>query len=106
MDFFQAIYDWATIDVYNIIVDTAEWVLLKLILMRIKFMVWLYGFVWSAASVIIADLSMAVRLSTIINAIPIEIRGICEYFNVFTGLSWVFQSFIAKFSLNLFRKNS
>ncbi|MCC2604092.1 hypothetical protein [Planctobacterium marinum] len=104
MDFFQAIYDFFTVDVYNMANDAIQYLALKLIWARIKFTIWLYSTAWAVASAFIADLQLAARLAAAIGYISPSLKSSLEFFNVFTGLSWVFQSLVAKFALSFVKK--
>jgi hypothetical protein len=103
MDFFQWLHEWFTVDLYNFVVETVTWLTYKLIWMRIKGVIFLYTFLWTIASTIISDLALAARWSSILSYLPGTIKAQLEFFNVFTGLTWVFQSFTTKFVLNLFK---
>lgn len=100
MDFFQSIHDWFTQDVYQFVTDTIEYLAVKLIWMRIKFTIWLYGFSWSVASALLADLRLAATLNSAISAISPTLQAQMEFFNVFSGIQLMLQSVAAKFSLN------
>jgi hypothetical protein len=99
MDFFQWIYEWFTVDLYAFVEDTVIYLTYKLIWMRIKFLVWFYGFAWSVASLLIADLQLAIRLSTAVSYLSPTLQANLEFFKVFTGLTWMLQAFATRFTL-------
>jgi hypothetical protein len=104
MDIFQFIYDWFTIDVYNFVMEILTYLTFKLIVLRIEMSIWAYSFFWGVAKVMMEDLGVASRFASTLNAIPPDIRANLEYFNVFTGLQWIFQAFTTKFIMKFFQK--
>lgn len=105
MEIFQFIYDWFTVDVYNFVQEGVEYVLLKLIWMRIKFIIWIYGTAWSVAATLIADLRIVANWHLALSFIPPQMKSTLEFFNIFTGLSWTFNALATRFVMRFIKVN-
>ena len=103
MDFFQSIYEWFTVDVYTFVKDLFVYLGYKLVWLRIKMMAQLYSIAWSIAYALIQDLQILSNWHTVLTFIPAPLKAQLEFFNVFTGISWMFNSLATKFTLRFFK---
>ena len=99
MDVMQYLYDWYNSEIYVLLKDIASWLTHKLIYWKIQAMIFSIDVAFNVASMIIADLGLAERLSTLIGKLSVETRNYLNFFNVFTGIQWIIQSLLAKFVL-------
>lgn len=105
MDFFQAIYDWFQVDLYNFVTETIEYLLLKLVWFRIKFSIWISGIVWSVARALLVDLNVANLLANAVSSISPQNQGLLEFFNIFSGMQLTLQSLAAKFVMKVINRS-
>jgi hypothetical protein len=104
MDFFQAIYEWFTVGIYDFVVETAAYFTYQLIWMRIQAMIWLYTFSWTIAGMFITDLQLAERMASVVGLMSPTIKSNLEFFNVFTGMAWILQAYITRFVLAFLKR--
>lgn len=99
MDFFQFIVDWYNSEVYALIKEFVSWMGYKIVVWKITVMIFTLDIAYNIASLLIADLGIAQRLSDAVGAISATTKNYLNYFNVFTGIQWILQSLLSKFIL-------
>ena len=101
MDFFQEIYNFFDSGIYDFVKEIFVWLNYKLLIWKITSMLFMLDVAYGLFNLIIADLKLAERLANVLSMIPADTKSLLEFFNVFTGLSWMFQALGTKVVLKL-----
>ncbi|HDZ8834409.1 TPA: DUF2523 domain-containing protein [Aeromonas dhakensis] len=96
-DFFNGFFN----DIYQLAVQFAAWITVKLAIQWVEFKIFLLTFSWDVAKQILINLQFSDLLSASFNNLPSQMRGILLYLHVDKGLSILTQAFVTRFLLNM-----
>ncbi|HAT1542662.1 DUF2523 domain-containing protein [Aeromonas hydrophila] len=89
-------------DIYQLAVQFAAWISIKLAIQWVEFKIFLLTFSWDVAKQILINLQFSDLISASFNNLPAEMKGILLYLRLDKGISIITQAFIARFLLNMF----
>lgn len=103
MSVFQAIYDFITVDIYNVITDSVAYIILKLTVWRMEFEIAFIKFSWDVASQIISDLQITQKINQHINLLPADVVAKLHFFNVTTGINLMLNAYVTRYVMGFIR---
>lgn len=96
-DFFNVFFN----DIYQLAVQFAAWIAVKLAIQWVEFKIFILTFSWDVAKQILINLQFSDLISASFNNLPSQMRGILLYLHVDKGLSILTQAFVTRFLLNM-----
>lgn len=96
-DFFGGFY----YDLYNLAVDFAAWITVKMAVQWVEFKLFLLMFTWDVAKEVLLNVHFSELLSSSFNSLPPSVRGILLYLHFDKGLAILSQAFVTRFMLNM-----
>ncbi|HHQ4582018.1 TPA: DUF2523 family protein [Aeromonas hydrophila] len=96
-DFFNGFFN----DIYQLAVQFAAWIAVKLAIQWVEFKIFLLTFSWDVAKQILINLQFSDLISASFNNLLSQMRGILLYLHVDKGLSILTQAFVTRFLLNM-----
>lgn len=96
-DFFNGFFN----DIYQLAVQFAAWITVKLAIQWVEFKIFLLTFSWDVAKQILINLQFSDLISASFNNLPSQMREIMLYLHVDKGLSILTQAFVTRFLLNM-----
>lgn len=97
-DLFGGLFD----DIYNLAVQVAAWISVKLAIQWVEFKLFMLMFSWDVAREILINLQFSDMISSSFNSLPASVRDILLYLHFDKGLSVITQAFVTRFILNIF----
>ena len=94
-DFFNGFFN----DIYQLAVQFAAWISIKLAIQWVEFKLFLLVFSWDVAKEILINLQFSDLISASFNNLPPMLKGILLYLHIDKGLSIVTQAFITRLLL-------
>lgn len=89
-------------DIYNLAVQVAAWISVKLAIQWVEFKLFMLMFSWDVAREILINLQFSDMISSSFNSLPASVRDILLYLHFDKGLSVITQAFVTRFILNIF----
>lgn len=89
-------------DIYNLAVQVAAWISVKLAIQWVEFKLFMLMFSWDVAREILINLQFSDLISSSFNSLPASMRDILLYLHFDKGLSVITQAFVTRFILNIF----
>lgn len=96
-DFFNGFFN----DIYQLAVQFAARITVKLAIQWVEFKIFLLTFSRDVAKQILINLQFSDLISASFNNLPSQMRGILLYLHVDKGLSILTQAFVTRFLLNI-----
>lgn len=96
-DFFGGFYS----DLYNLAVEFAAWIAVKMAVQWVEFKLFLLMFTWDVAKGVLLNVHFSELLSSSFNSLPPSVRGILLYLHFDKGLAILSQAFVTRFMLNM-----
>ena len=103
MSVFQVIYDFITIDIYNLITEAVAFIILHWTLFSLKLQLSFMQFSWDVASVIIADLQITQKINESLNLLPNDVVQKLHFFNVTSGLNLIINAAVTRYVMGFIR---
>ncbi len=94
-DFFNGFFN----DIYQLAVQFAAWISVKLAIQWVEFKIFLLVFSWDVAKEILINLQFSDLISSAFNNLPPMAKGILLYLHIDKGLSIITQAFITRLLL-------
>ncbi|MGY3892774.1 DUF2523 family protein [Aeromonas enterica] len=89
-------------DIYQLAVQFAAWIAIKMAIQWVEFKIFLLTFSWDVAKQILINLQFSDLISASFNNLPGQMKGILLYLRLDKGISILTQAFITRFLLNMF----
>lgn len=96
-EFFNGFFN----DIYQLAVQFAAWISIKLAIQWVELKIFLLTFSWDVAKQILINLQFSDLISASFNNLPPLVRGILLYLQFDKGLSILTQAFVTRFLLNM-----
>lgn len=96
-DFFGGFYN----DLYDLAVQFAGWIVVKMAVQWVEFKLFLLSFTWDVAKEVLLNIHFSELLSSSFNSLPPSVRGILLYLHFDKGLAILSQAFVTRFMLNI-----
>lgn len=97
-DMFSGLFN----DLYNLTVQVAAWIAVKMAIQWVEFKLFMLMFSWDVAREILINLQFSDLISSSFNSLPDSVRDILLYLQFDKGMSVITQAFVARFMLNIF----
>lgn len=96
-DFFNGFFN----DIYQLAVQFAAWISVKLVIQWVELKIFLLTFSWDVAKQILINMQFSDLISASFNNLPSQVKSILLYLHVDKGLSILTQAFVTRFLLNM-----
>ena len=96
-EFFNSFFS----DIYQLLVQFAAWLSIKLIISWVEFKLFLLTFTWDVAKEILVNLHFSELISNSFNSLPDTMRSLLLYLHIDKGLAIITQAFVTRFLLSI-----
>jgi len=98
-DFFNHLWDWLNNGVVDLFTAVIAYLIEKLFLFALDFILWAVPFAWGIAKQIMTDLSISERLNAAFEVLPSDLLSTIFFFRVPEALNLIISAFITRFVL-------
>lgn len=99
-EFFNEISEFISNGLYDFVVETYAWLVIKVTEFKLSFMLTALDFSWNVASSILSQLNITEQVETAMSSLPAETVNYLNFFNVINGINILINAFVTRFVLS------